>query len=75
MAGTGTEQTRFHSGKQGVTIPCDAECDAISGDRVEVLARAVKDANPNASDTPINKLSLALLHLTVRAGPFARQLV
>ena len=41
MAGTGTEQTRFHSGKPGVVIPCDAECDAISADRVELLARAV----------------------------------
>ena len=41
MAGTGTEQTRFHSGKQGVVIPCDAECDAISRNRVELLARAV----------------------------------
>jgi hypothetical protein len=41
MAGTGTEQTRFRSGKQGVTSNCDAECDAISADRVEVLARAV----------------------------------
>jgi hypothetical protein len=41
MAGTGTEQTQFYSGKQGVVIPCDAECDAISTDRVELLARAV----------------------------------
>jgi len=41
VAGTGTEQMRFRSGKLGVAIPCDAECDAISGDRVEVLARAV----------------------------------
>jgi len=41
MAGTGTEQTRFYSGKQVVAIPCDAECDAFSTDRVEVLARAV----------------------------------
>ena len=41
VAGTGTEQTRFHSGKQGVESNCDAECDAIFGDRVEVLARAV----------------------------------
>ena len=41
MAGTGSEQTRYHAGKLGVAIPCDAECDAISGDRVEVLARAV----------------------------------
>jgi hypothetical protein len=37
MAGTGTEQLRFHSGKQGV----DSVCDAFSGERVEVLARAV----------------------------------
>jgi hypothetical protein len=41
MAGTGTEQTRFRSGKQGVLISCDAECDAISADRIELLARAV----------------------------------
>ena len=41
VAGTGTEQTRFHSGKQGVTISCDAKCDAISRNRVELLARAV----------------------------------
>ena len=41
LAGTGTEQTLERSGKQGVRISCDAECDAISGDRVEVLARAV----------------------------------
>ena len=41
VAGTGTEQRRFHSGKQGVVIPCDAECDAISRNRVELLARAV----------------------------------
>jgi hypothetical protein len=41
VAGTGTEQTRFHSGKQGVVSNCDAECDAISRNRVELLARAV----------------------------------
>ena len=41
MAGTGTEQTRFHSGKQGVESSCDAECDAISGDRIELPAQAV----------------------------------
>jgi len=41
VAGTGTEQTQFRSGKQGVTSNCDAECDAILMDRVEVLARAV----------------------------------
>jgi hypothetical protein len=41
MAGTGTEQTRIHSGKPGVESKCDAECDAISPDRIELLARAV----------------------------------
>ena len=41
VAGTGTEQTRFRSGKQGVESVCDAECDAISADRIELLARAV----------------------------------
>ena len=41
MAGTGFEQTRFRSGKQGVESVCDAECDAISADRIELLARAV----------------------------------
>jgi hypothetical protein len=41
MAGTGTEQTRFHSGKQGVESVCDAQCDAFSADRIKLLARAV----------------------------------
>jgi hypothetical protein len=41
VAGTGTEQTRFRSGKQGVAISCHAKCDAFSGDRLELLARAV----------------------------------
>jgi hypothetical protein len=41
VAGTGTEQTRFPSGNQQVVSKCDAECDAFSTDRVEVLARAV----------------------------------
>jgi len=41
MAGTGTEQTRFHWGKQGVESNCDAKCNAISADRIELLARAV----------------------------------
>jgi len=41
VAGTGTEQPRFRSGKQGVVSVCDAQCDAISGERVELLARAV----------------------------------
>jgi hypothetical protein len=41
VAGTGTEQSRFHSGIQGVASSCDAKCDAISPDRIELLARAV----------------------------------
>jgi hypothetical protein len=41
VAGTGTEQTWFHSGKPGVESKCDAECDAFSPDRIELLARAV----------------------------------
>jgi len=41
VAGAGTEQTRFHFGKQGVESGCDADCDAIPADRVDVLARAV----------------------------------
>jgi hypothetical protein len=41
VAGTGTEQTRFRSGKQGGRSRCDAKCDAISADRIELLARAV----------------------------------
>ncbi len=41
VAGTGTEQLRFHSGKQVVTTSCDVECDAISADRIELLARTV----------------------------------
>lgn len=41
MAGTGREQTRFRSAKQGVASVCDAKCDAISADRVQLLAHAV----------------------------------
>jgi len=41
MALTGTEQTRFHSGKQAIAISCDAKCDAFLADRIELLARAV----------------------------------
>jgi hypothetical protein len=40
VAGKGTEQTRFHSGNQRVVSKCDAECDAISADRIELLTRA-----------------------------------
>ena len=39
--GTGTEQSRFHSGKPGVESKCDAKCDAISANRIELLTRAV----------------------------------
>jgi hypothetical protein len=41
MAGTGTEQTRFRPGNLQVVSGCDAKCDAISADRIELLARAV----------------------------------
>ena len=41
VAGTGSEQTRFRSGKQGVASVCDAKCDAISANRIELLTRAV----------------------------------
>ena len=41
VAGTGTEQIRFHSGNRRVASNCDAECDAILPDRVELLTRAV----------------------------------
>jgi hypothetical protein len=41
MAGTGTEQTRFHSGNRRVASGCDAKWDAISADPIELLARAV----------------------------------
>ena len=39
VAGTGTEQTRCHSGNKGVAFICDAKCDAILADRIELLAR------------------------------------
>ena len=41
VAGTGSEQTRFRSGEQGVASACDAKCDAISANRIELLTRAV----------------------------------
>jgi hypothetical protein len=41
MAGTGREQPARHSANAGVGLGCDAKCDAISADRVELLARAV----------------------------------
>ncbi len=41
MAGTGTEQTQFYAQNPQVTSNCDAECDAISADRIELLTRDV----------------------------------
>jgi hypothetical protein len=41
VAGTGSEQTRFQSGNRRVSPDCDAKYDAISADRIELLARAV----------------------------------
>ncbi len=41
VAGTGTERTRFLSGNRRVASGCDAKCDAISADRLELLTRAV----------------------------------
>ena len=41
VAGTGTEQTRYHSVNRKVASNRDADCDAISADRIELLARAV----------------------------------
>jgi hypothetical protein len=41
MAGAGHEQRASREGKQGVATSRDAKYDAISPDRVELLARAV----------------------------------
>lgn len=41
MAGAGREQSTFRAGNPGVVSVCDARCDALSTDRVELLARAV----------------------------------
>ncbi len=41
MAGTGREQTASRAGNPGVGPVCDARYDALSPDRIEVLARAV----------------------------------
>jgi hypothetical protein len=37
----GSEQTAPSSRKQHIATPCDAKCDAIPADRVDLLARAV----------------------------------
>ena len=41
MAGTGREQPAFRSSKEVTEISCDAKCDAISSNRIELLTRAV----------------------------------
>ena len=41
VAGTGREQPASRAGIPGVAPACDAQCDALSPDRVELLARAV----------------------------------
>ena len=41
MAGTGREQPAFRAGNPGGAVSCDTKCDAISPDRVQLLARAV----------------------------------
>jgi len=41
MAGVGREQPASRAGNLGIVSGCDAGCDALSSDRVEVLARAV----------------------------------
>ena len=41
MAGVGREQAAILAGNLGGRVSCDAKCDAISPDQVELLARAV----------------------------------
>jgi hypothetical protein len=41
MAGTGREQPAFRAGNLGIASACDAQCDALPADHVELLARAV----------------------------------
>ncbi len=41
VAGTGREQPAYRAGNTGVDPDCDARYDALSPDRVELLARAV----------------------------------
>lgn len=41
VAGTGSELPVFRAGNTGVIVSCDAKCDAILSDRVELLARVV----------------------------------
>ena len=41
VGSTGLEQLAFRSGNQQVVSKCDAKCDAISANRIELLTRAV----------------------------------
>ena len=41
MAGVGREQPASRAGNLGIVSGCDARYDALSSDRVELLARAV----------------------------------
>jgi hypothetical protein len=41
MGSTGLEQPVLRAGNTAVAISCDAKCDAISEDRIELLARAL----------------------------------
>ena len=41
VGSTGLEQLTFRSGNVQVVSKCDAKCDAISADRIELLAHAV----------------------------------
>ena len=71
MAGTGTERTRFHSGKQGGVSVCDAECNAISADRIELLTRAVNLVA--GMDLPEADRATVLARVLVPTGKEARQ--
>ena len=41
MGSTGREHPVSRAANPGIPVSCDARCDALSPDRVEVLARAV----------------------------------
>jgi hypothetical protein len=41
VGSTGLEQPVLRAGNTAVAISCDAKCDAISEDRIELLARAL----------------------------------
>ena len=41
VGSTGLEQPAFRAGNTAVAISCDAKCDAISANRIELLTRAV----------------------------------